>query len=93
MLLCLILGFSDIKTTLFSKVKKAYKVPLANILAKSSNQTENYHGSKAVYISEAGLYQLIFSSRLVPIGRTKGVAEPRAFTAMGIISDSLLTLR
>jgi len=46
---CLILGFSKINGTPFTKVKQAYKVPLSRVAKVNPNQTKNYHESKAVY--------------------------------------------
>ena len=63
---CEILGFKNINQTLLDRVKKAYKTNLKSLkMAQTSCATLNpdNHG-KAVYISEPGLYQLIFSSRL-----------------------------
>ena len=58
MLICLFFHISNINGTLFTKIKKVYKAPLSKVAAKTSNKIKkkNYHESKAVYISEAGLY-------------------------------------
>ena len=60
---CKILGFKDIKVTLLRQVKQAYKCSLKS-LKLDGELPPAYHEGKAVYISEPGLYQLIFSSRL-----------------------------
>ena len=56
----------NIKRTLFEQVKKVYKTDLSYLAAVPDLGTNStpYHDSKTVYISEPGLYQLIFSSRL-----------------------------
>ena len=54
----------------FSSLKQAYKADLKS-LGLANNSLGNpvpYHAGKAVYISESGLYQLIFSSRLKGVG-------------------------
>ena len=61
---CLILDFKNIKYALLEQVKHAYKCYLKDIKMVQQpeyshpNQTKNYHESRAVYISELGLYQL-----------------------------------
>ena len=64
--LCEILGFRDTKDALLTKVKKAYKKGLKSLGLAGTTPVNPvpYHAGKAVYVSEAGLYQLTFSTRL-----------------------------
>ena len=48
---------------LFKQIKQACKSLLGKLCAERA-KPESYHEGKAVYISELGLYQLIFSLRL-----------------------------
>ena len=70
---CLILGFQDIHKTLQRQVKKAYKCDLKSLIpwVNSSPVCNTHKEDRAVYISEPGLYQLIFS---------KGWKLPMSFT-------------
>ena len=59
---CRILGYEDVNDTLLAKVKQAYEIDI-----KSQELTSDFfanpiphHESKAAYISEPGLYQLLF---------------------------------
>ena len=63
---CEILGYENVGQALRDQVKKAYKTDLKSILMdeKSSPTPNTNNEGKAVYISQPGLYQLIFSSRL-----------------------------
>ena len=63
---CLILGFQNIGDALTKMVKKAYKRSLKDLAVgpESGPSPELNNENKAVYISELGLYQVIFSSRL-----------------------------
>ena len=75
---CKILGFKNINQTLLNRVRKAYKTDLKSLIdTRTSCATPlSYNDGKVVYLSEAGLYQLIFSSRL-------GYAEK--FRRLGIL--------
>ena len=63
---CRILGFQDIKTTLIRRVKQAYKTNLKSLIPwdNTSPIHDTHKEGKAVYISEPGLYKLVFASRL-----------------------------
>ena len=72
----------------FSSLKQAYKADLKS-LGLANNSLGNpvpYHAGKAVYISESGLYQLIFSSRLKGVGG----GERRGFCLITCFTFSLL---
>ena len=62
---CEVLGFRDSKDALLTKVRHAYKTALKSLdmAGKTPANPVPYHAGKAVYISETGLNQLIFSSR------------------------------
>lgn len=62
----IILGYSNLNKALGEHVSKKYKVQRAQ-LGKPQNRSDHsytYNEGKIVYISEAGLYELIFSSKL-----------------------------
>ena len=64
------MGFKNVKQALFESVKQSHKTDLNSILmgvkVASSDLTTSttYNEGKTVYISEPGLYKLVFASRL-----------------------------
>ena len=65
--MCMILGFKNINDTLLKGVKQSHKTDLKSLVELTcvdhANST-SYHEGKTVYISEPGLYKLVFASRL-----------------------------
>ena len=63
----MILGFKNINDTLLKGVKQSHKTDLKSLVELTcvdhANST-SYHEGKTVYISEPGLYKLVFASRL-----------------------------
>jgi prophage antirepressor-like protein len=67
---CKVLEYENIKDALQKLIPSKYKQPLNKILNISlgcdqhPNSDVGYHKGKAVYINEAGLYELIFNSKM-----------------------------
>ena len=65
--MCVILGFKNINDTLLKGVKQSHNTDLKSLVELTCVDHANstpYHEGKIVYISEPGLYKLVFASRL-----------------------------
>ena len=65
---CKILGYENPKQALKERVKKDYKISLANIMVGRGKlpTSMSYNDGKSVYISKPGVYQLIFLKNFKP---------------------------